>query len=311
MKVAIRGSIIVIAIASIFYSLLIAYSGLNQFQYVLRDFNILFLPIILGLHVLALILRGVRQRLFLDTLGIKLSLKENIRINFAGMLLIFTPFATGEVVRTYFLKEKYRQSYVKTIPAIFMERYHDFVALTSILALMSVFQDLFAARILVGIVSIILVFSFILLKNKTIYKKIIPLISKIKKLRPAMGNIDEIYDSLTKLASGRITFFGWIITFISYIIDAASAYFVFKAFGISFSYVLSTLLVYTSTLFGAVSLLPGGLGVTEGSLVGLLSLNGLDFVRASAIVLLIRITSIWFSQVLGFAYFKLMRFDKL
>jgi hypothetical protein len=244
-------------------------------------------------------------------MGIKLSLKENIKINFAGMLLILTPFATGEVIRTHFLKQKYNQPYVKTIPAIFMERYHDLVSLVSIVAIMLFFKDLLIAKILVMILSIILLISFILIKKRTFYERITVKISSIKYFKKFTENTDQIHDALNQISTKKNTFFAWLLTSISYLFDAVSAYFVFVAFNIPIDFVFSTLLVYTATLFGAVSFLPGGFGITEGSLLNLLLTNGLDFAKASALILFIRLTSIWFSQCIGFTYYKLMRLDRV
>lgn len=51
---------------------------------------------------------------------------------------------------------------------------------------------------------------------------------------------------------------------------------------------------------GAISLLPGGLGITDGSLVGLsLWIVGLDRSTAVAAALLIRLATLWFGMGLG------------
>jgi uncharacterized protein (TIRG00374 family) len=51
---------------------------------------------------------------------------------------------------------------------------------------------------------------------------------------------------------------------------------------------------------GGVTLLPGGLGGTEATMVALLSSLGVDLSTSLAATLVIRATTLWFSVVLGF-----------
>ncbi len=55
----------------------------------------------------------------------------------------------------------------------------------------------------------------------------------------------------------------------------------------------------SSGLVGALSMLPGGLGATETSIIGLLNLKGVDFSLAYSLTLLIRLMTLWFATLLG------------
>ena len=68
---------------------------------------------------------------------------------------------------------------------------------------------------------------------------------------------------------------------------------------------LSIISSYSSSLIvGALSFIPGGLGVAEGSLIGLFSLQNIDFSEAIVIVVLIRFFTLWFSTIVGFVALK-------
>tara|TARA_Y100000748_G_scaffold284953_1_gene267122 strand:+ start:318 stop:548 length:231 start_codon:yes stop_codon:yes gene_type:complete len=68
---------------------------------------------------------------------------------------------------------------------------------------------------------------------------------------------------------------------------------------------LSIISSYSSSLIvGALSFIPGGLGVAEGSLIGLFSLQNIDFSEAIVIVVLIRFFTLWFSTIAGFIALK-------
>ena len=67
----------------------------------------------------------------------------------------------------------------------------------------------------------------------------------------------------------------------------------------------ATLIYGGASLFGAITLLPGGVGATEGSMTSLVQvLIGLSATVASAATLLVRVCTLWFAIIIGgFALF--------
>jgi uncharacterized protein (TIRG00374 family) len=64
-----------------------------------------------------------------------------------------------------------------------------------------------------------------------------------------------------------------------------------------------------SIIVGAISMLPGGLGVTEGSLSLILINGGLSKNNAVASTILIRIATLWFAVILGAIVLFVLRKD--
>ena len=62
----------------------------------------------------------------------------------------------------------------------------------------------------------------------------------------------------------------------------------------------------TSVLIGFLSLIPGGIVVTETGMIGLLLKNGVEFSIASLTVLIIRAITLWFPMMVGFIALKLI-----
>ena len=60
-----------------------------------------------------------------------------------------------------------------------------------------------------------------------------------------------------------------------------------------------------SVILGSVSMLPGGLGVTEGSFAGLISFYGLDFSTALVVAVIVRFFTLWYGVGIGFLALKL------
>lgn len=80
-------------------------------------------------------------------------------------------------------------------------------------------------------------------------------------------------------------------------------YYVLRGLGVAGSFLLlqqSTFVFAASTLFGLVSFLPGGLGVSEGSSTLMLErLIPLDAGAATTATIIIRFCTLWFGVTLG------------
>ena len=77
------------------------------------------------------------------------------------------------------------------------------------------------------------------------------------------------------------------------------------AFDVNVLDYLTILAIYTtSILLGAISFIPGGIGVTEGSISGLFTLNGIDISTALILSVMIRVFTLWYSVGVGFISLK-------
>ena len=77
------------------------------------------------------------------------------------------------------------------------------------------------------------------------------------------------------------------------------------AFDISTIDYLKVLSIYaTSILVGAVSFIPGGIGITEGTLAGLFTIEGVGVSTALILSVMIRIFVLWYSVSIGFISLK-------
>ena len=132
-------------------------------------------------------------------------------------------------------------------------------------------------------------------------------ISKISFLKKFSKTFDELHESLEQMTNSKTLSKAWIISMLSGIFDILTFYFVFQSLDIQIDFISSFQYVFTSILFGSFSLIPGGLGITEGSLLALLINDGINFSQASASVLLIRLSTLWYSTILGFVFYKFMK----
>ena len=89
---------------------------------------------------------------------------------------------------------------------------------------------------------------------------------------------------------------------IAWTIDALTAYMIFLSFGMNLDFITTTLITHSSVLFGTISFLPAGIGLTEVSFVNLLNIYGVDISLSTSVIIMIRLLSTWFPTSLGFIF---------
>jgi uncharacterized protein (TIRG00374 family) len=85
-------------------------------------------------------------------------------------------------------------------------------------------------------------------------------------------------------------------------VDGITAYLCFLSFNQTIDLLQASLISLSSFVFGFATFVPGGLGVTEIGMTGLLVKQGVNISLASSMVLYIRICTIWFATFLGIIF---------
>jgi len=284
----------------LFYVIYAILSDVNTIAYEFSKMEIILIPLILVSSFCVLLSKGLRQFFLLKKLGLDIGIKDNYKIFFAGLTMLVTPGGIGEVIKSYYIKKSLGPNMRKTFPFVLMERAHDLLAVVTIISIILFFIELNEAKILVIGSWIIFILGFILLRRKSTFDKLISLMGKIKKFENFSIKLSESYESLNILLQPKIILKSWSVSILSWILTAVSYYLCFKAFNVEIEGMVSILFTFTSIAFGALSFIPGGIGVMELSLTGLLTREGLGIGITTSVVLLIRLTGTWFATAIGF-----------
>jgi len=298
-KILNKGLVIVLVLTVVFYAGFLFYGDLNSIGELFFQINFWFIPLILIFRFFAIILRSFRQKLFLQSLGIKISTKFNTLVYIAGLSMLVSPASTGTVIKSYLLNKKFGTEYSKTIPIVITEKYHDILAPISIISIMLIFIDVFEVRLIAVILSIIILAIYVFTRKKNLLQKIIHKTSKIKILNKFQENFLDHYDSIHTLSDKKPLIYGWLIGIFATLIDGVGIYLGFVALGIDFTFIESFVLVYLPSIIGVISLVPGGFGISETGMLGLFVQFGLPISIATTAVLFTRLTGIWFSFAIG------------
>jgi len=213
--------------------------------------------------------------------------------------MVVTPAGSGGVIKSYFLKKKYGYAITKTFPIIFIEKFHDLLAITTIITFFSLFNTIDILSLIV-IVSILLVVAFSIIRSKKLFHLATKLLSHIPKLGKLTPRFNESYESSYLLTSKNITITCWIISIFAWFIQTIVIYLIFTAFGLNFDIAFTTIVTLSSILLGSLSFLPAGIGFTELSFVGFMIESGVELSVATSVIVMIRLLGIWFATVIGF-----------
>jgi len=288
----------------IFYVIFAIYYDANQFIESLEKVNLYFIIPILLCFTTSILIKSLRQMLFLRHLGIKIPLKQNTIIYLAGLSMLITPAGLGEMIKSHFLLKKYNQPVSKTIPLVLVERYHDALAILSILIIFSIITGTTFLTIPLLIIGILLFVSLIVIKSRKLFPMFQKVIRKVKIFQTLENHSIEFNKSLVSFTSKKIFFSGWVVGMAAWSFDGLGIFLCFQAFELDFDFFISALLGLASILIGALTLIPGGVGVTEVSFVAFLSLYGIESSIASALALFFRLLSIWYVTCIGFVATK-------
>ena len=304
-----KRTISIIIISALFYTIFTLITDIQKISNEFASIDIFYIPLILGFHFLAMGIRSIRQKVFFDSLNIKLSTKQNIKLYFAGMSLMVTPGGSGELIKNRILKEKFGHSYTKTIPVLLAEKYHNMLSVIPILFFFLLFKESYEILTITSIIAVILFCIFLIVKNQKLCLNTMSKIPRKWILKEIPDNASSFYDSLLILFKGKTFFFGTSIGIIAWLADAVAVYFCFLAFDLNFDFIYTTLTNFAPMIVGTILFIPGGLGVLELGMTGLLLQSGIMISTASALVLFIRFMITWSSVIVGIFALKLAKFD--
>lgn len=289
--------IIVVAVM-ILYVVLLLYSDLTKFSRSLFEIDYRIVPVILSLMSMAVILLAFRFYRLVRILDVKISFKKSILIYFVGLSFGITPGGAGTIIKSQVIKSDHGVPISRTGPIIFIEKWNELNSVLLILIVCIAFESITEAKIIAVIGTVFSLLFLGVVRNKTIFSlfKSVMIRMKLSKYEEMIENSQSAFKILTGL---RITVEGLFITTAAKIIEAFSIYLTLKALKIHLDFIFSTQIYFTSILSGVLSFIPGGLVVTEGSMLGLLVKYGTDFTLATVSVMFVRLVTIWYTTILG------------
>jgi len=285
------------------------YGDIKEIRNDILSFNWWLVPVVLGLTMLNYIFRTVRWQVFLQALGVKIDWRMSWWVFISGMAMTVTPGRVGELVKSYFLKKLAGVEVSKSAPLVVFERLSDGLAMV---VLMSGGLALTQYGIgAIGVIGGIGVIFVLLMHQQRLVEKILGWTLRLPVVDRYFGQLNNFYLSSKKLVGWRPLVIGWLLSLGAWAAESVGFYLVLTGLGVESSLRVLLLAVFIfgfAAIVGFATFLPGGLGVAEGTMVGLLVLLvGVDNSTAAAGTLLIRLMTLWFGVgwgVVGLVYLQ-------
>jgi uncharacterized protein (TIRG00374 family) len=303
--------LISLVIAGILYLAFTIYADFNNLSKVLSTFSWWLLPLVLVLSFLNYISRFLKWDYYLSILKVNIKRVDSFSIFMSGLIMSVTPGKMGELLKAYFVKQISGTPISRTAPIIFAERITDFISLV-IIGLVGAYVYDYGRNIVLA-VGIFFLLVIVIISNKNIALPMINQFEKIKFLKKYLLNIHAAYESSYLLLRPLPLFYMTMLSFVSWSFECLGYHVILTNFEVDLSYLWASFSYAFATIVGAVSMLPGGLGLTEGSLTYMLIQKSYSKEVAVASTFIIRAVTLWFAVLVGIISVSLYqkRFGKI
>jgi glycosyltransferase 2 family protein len=302
---------ILLAVSILFYIVLTIYGDYVSVLKSFENFNFLLLPLLFVLSFLTFFTRFYKWNFYLHLLKIKISLRESFIIFMSSLIMLATPGALGELFKSYLVKQITGEQISKTAPIVFSERITDLISVILIALAGAIIYNygIFIMSMLV----ILFIALILFISNKNISIKFISLLSNINFLHKYLSKISVAYESFHSMLKGKALFFMLFTSLISWSFECLSFYIILKSLGLNISIMWASFVYAFGTIIGSLTMLPGGVGVTDGSFVFLIVQKGFSKDVAIASTFIIRAVTLWFAVATGaiFVFFNRKWFSNL
>jgi uncharacterized protein (TIRG00374 family) len=254
----------------------------------------------LGLAFLNYLVRFGRWHYYLKLLGLKVPPGHSFLVFLGGFSLTVTPGKLGEVVKALLLRESHGIPAARTAPIVVAERFTDLAGLL-MLACVGIFTFKTDLRFL-AVGALLIVAGLIVVSVPPIATFFLRLFARLPILRRATPKLNEAYRTTAELLRPRPLLLGVALSTVSWFFECAAFWAVVNGFaGASIELLPATFIYASMTVAGALSFLPGGLGVTEAGMLGMLTEFGAGCNRgvATAATFVTRLCTLWFAVAIG------------
>ena len=254
------------------------------------------------------VIRFIRWELYLRAVGARAPLGTSALVFLSGFAMSVTPGKLGELVKAVLLREAAGTEATRVAPVVIAERATDLLALVLLALVGAAAYGVAVPLALAG--GAVTLAGIGVLGSKRASLALIDLIARVPRAGRLAPKLRDAYQHLGPLVRLRALAWGTGFGVAAWLCECLGFAIIVAGFpGAHVPLGLATLIYAVTTVAGALSFLPGGLLVTEGSMTLLLvaSARGLDRPAAVAATILTRLCTLWFAVVLGLVALFVLR----
>jgi uncharacterized protein (TIRG00374 family) len=253
-----------------------------------------------GLALTNYLVRFLRWQYYLRVLGLSVPAGESLLVFLGGFALTVTPGKLGEAIKAFLLRESRGIPAARTAPIVIAERFTDLLGLL-LLTGVGVFTFEVDRRFLAAGAALIGV-GLLVVSVESIAKLALRVAARVPGVRAVAPKLEEFYLSTAALLRPAPLVIAVAIAIVAWACECLAFWLIVRGFpGAAVALRAAVFIYATMTVAGALSFLPGGLGVTELGMLELLGKLGTGTGRsvAAAATFITRACTLWFAVLVG------------
>jgi uncharacterized protein (TIRG00374 family) len=288
-----RSGFILMATVSV-YAGATLWAGRGGWQLALTAISLGDILIIVGLVSIGFLLRAGRWHYYIGVLQWEVPLLHSISAFVASIALTATPAKSGELAKAALLRSQHKISLSQGAGVLLIERLGDLFAIIVLsIGGLTLFIDLssnvLASVIVVGVV------AFLAAKFRVVLVRV----QAIPKLHNPSLRLINMLDAVWLLMQPIPLLVGGSVALAAWSCEALAFHYLVGRLGIHSSLLISFSIHGLSTLAGALSMLPGGLGGFEAAMAFLLTRVAAPTSVATVAVVIFRLCTLWLFSLTG------------
>jgi uncharacterized protein (TIRG00374 family) len=283
------------------FGALFVYADADRVIDALARFNMQAFAVVLGLTTVGYLFRFGKWEFYLRELDIHVPLKTSLTVFFSGLMMVVTPGKAGEVWKAWLLRDMEGVPASQTTSVVGAERITDLLSL-SILAALGVVVYGRSPAVLV-VLALVFVAGIGLLQWRAGCLRLLSWAESLPVVGDHAKALETFYESSYALFRLRPLSVATVLGVIAWGLEGVALWIILQGFGIEAALLVGVFVFALGTVIGAVSMLPGGLGAAEASMVGLLGTFAVAEPIAVAATMVVRVGTLWYAAVLGLVVF--------
>lgn len=253
--------------------------------------------------------RFVRWHYYLRRIDVAVPPARSLGIFLSGLSMSVTPGKLGELLKSWLLKTSYGVPVARSAPIVFAERATDLIALL-LLCAVGVASSHYGLEVIVGS-AVVVVGGIALLLFRPVGERLVGATRHVPGLKRLTPRLLHAYESAVVLLSPWPLLVAVALSVFAWWLECVAFHVVLVGFEAASPELGTSTFIYAfATIAGAITMLPGGLIATEGSMIALLQtvfLVTTDKAVATAATLITRFCTLWFAVLVGFVALGLLR----
>ncbi|MCL4544214.1 MAG: flippase-like domain-containing protein [Chloroflexi bacterium] len=262
------------------------------------------LPLVLLLTCFNYAGRFLKWQFYLHRIASPAPVAASALIFLSGFSMVLTPGKIGELLKSYLLRQVNGTPLARSAPVVLAERLTDGLALLLLgSAGLLLYRRGWEVLLLILLIAVTIV---VVVQSRPLSIALLSTLGHLPLISRVAAHLREAYESSYRLLQLDALLVGVGLGVLSWSGECLAFWVILRGLPFSSSasplrlLIIAAFILASSTLVGSASLLPGGLGVADGGITGLLHfILGAPLDLSVAATLLIRFCTLWFGAVLG------------